>query len=48
MKTWAPKLMKKDASGNPSQYAFAAYSGANGYIDWSFQSNVWGWGGSYS
>jgi sn-glycerol 3-phosphate transport system substrate-binding protein len=47
MKTWAPKLMKKDASGNASQYAFA-YSGANGYIDWSFQSNVWGWGGSYS
>ena len=47
MKTWAPKLMKKDGSGNVSQYAFA-YSGANGYIDWSFQSNVWGWGGSYS
>ena len=26
----------------------AIQSGANGYIDWSFQSNVWGWGGSYS
>jgi sn-glycerol 3-phosphate transport system substrate-binding protein len=47
MKQWAPKLMKKDASGNMARYAFA-YSGANGYIDWSFQSNVWGWGGSYS
>jgi sn-glycerol 3-phosphate transport system substrate-binding protein len=46
MKEWAPKLVKKDGA-NLRRYAFA-YSGANGYIDWSFQSNVWGWGGAYS
>jgi sn-glycerol 3-phosphate transport system substrate-binding protein len=46
LKEWGPKLMKKDGA-NVSRYAFAL-PGANGYIDWSFQSNIWGWGGSYS
>ena len=46
LKEWGPKLVKKDGA-NLSRYAFA-YSGANGYIDWSFQNNIWGWGGSYS
>lgn len=46
LKEWSAKLMKKDGA-NISRYAFAL-PGANGYIDWSFQNNIWGWGGSYS
>jgi sn-glycerol 3-phosphate transport system substrate-binding protein len=46
LKEWSSKLMKKDGA-NVSRYAFAL-PGANGYIDWSFQNNIWGWGGSYS
>jgi len=47
LKQWSAKLVQKDGGGNVSRYAFA-HSGQGGYIDWSFQSNVWGWGGSYS
>jgi sn-glycerol 3-phosphate transport system substrate-binding protein len=43
---WGPKLVKKDGA-NLKQYGLA-HSGAGGYIEWSFQSAVWGWGGSYS
>jgi sn-glycerol 3-phosphate transport system substrate-binding protein len=46
LKEWAPKLVKKDGA-NLTRSAIA-HSGAGGYIEWSFQSNVWGWGGSYS
>jgi sn-glycerol 3-phosphate transport system substrate-binding protein len=44
---WGPKLVKKDGSGNLARYGLA-HSGAGGYIEWSFQSAVWGWGGAYS
>jgi len=40
---WGPKLTKADGS----RYGLA-HSGAGGYIEWSFQSVVWGWGGQYS
>jgi sn-glycerol 3-phosphate transport system substrate-binding protein len=46
LKQWSEKLVKRDG-GNVTRYAFA-HSGPGGYIDWSFQSNVWGWGGAYS
>lgn len=46
-KTWVPKLLKKDASGNVTQYAFA-HPGAASYIAWLFQGVVWQWGGAYS
>ena len=46
LKQWSAKLVKKDGS-NVTRYAFA-HSGQGGYIDWTFQNNVWGWGGAYS
>jgi sn-glycerol 3-phosphate transport system substrate-binding protein len=46
-KTWVPKLLKKDASGNVTRYAFA-HPGAASYIAWLFQGVIWQWGGAYS
>jgi sn-glycerol 3-phosphate transport system substrate-binding protein len=46
-KTWVPKLVKKDAGGNVSRYAYA-HPGAASYIAWLFQGVIWQWGGAYS
>jgi sn-glycerol 3-phosphate transport system substrate-binding protein len=46
-KSWTPKLLKKDASGNVTQSPYAHGGGAS-YIAWLFQGVVWQWGGSYS
>ena len=47
LQTWVPKLLKKDASGNVTRYAFA-HPGAASYIAWLFQGVIWQWGGAYS
>jgi sn-glycerol 3-phosphate transport system substrate-binding protein len=46
-KTWTPKLLKKDGSGNVTRYAYA-HPGAASYIAWLFQGVIWQWGGAYS
>ncbi len=46
-RTWAPKLVKKDAGGQVTRYAFA-HPGAGSYIAWVFMCVDWQWGGAYS